>query len=99
MCVSDMTKLSVRLICPTLLLLPRGLGVLVLSVLQVSVALNRTMTQVVADTAREQARATVNATVNAVTPAVASAVAASLQQELASAAGEGAQLATIDSCC
>jgi hypothetical protein len=53
----------------------------------VAVALNRDLSKVVVDTAREQARAAVNATVNAVTPAVASAVAASLQQELAVAAG------------
>lgn len=55
--------------------------------LQVSALLQRDLSKVVVDTAREQARAAVNATVNAVAPAVASAVAASLQQELASAAG------------
>jgi len=55
--------------------------------LQLSANLQRSLSQVVVDTAREQARSAVTATVHSVTPAVSSAVATALQQELAAAAG------------
>lgn len=55
--------------------------------IQLSANLQRSLSQVVVDTAREQARSAVTATVHSVTPAVSSAVATALQQELAAAAG------------